>query len=155
MQRPPRDRTQPLFSKVRLAASATLGLLLLAAVFGLYLVLLRIGAPDSAARAAALTALVCANLAVAGVLGVAGAPSRRQALIYGGLIRGAGGMLAASVWAPTISRLFQFTAPNPGVVLLAVVLGVGAGLARGAAARLIEHRAAGQGGRRPSLRSAT
>lgn len=154
MERPPRDRTQPLFSKVRLAASAALGLLLLAAIFGLYLVLLRIGAPGSAARAAALTALVCANLAVAGVLGVAGAPSHRQGLIYAGLIMGAGGILAASMWAPAVSRLFQFTAPDPGVVLLAVMVGVGAGLSVGIAALLIEHRAAGQGRRAP-LRTAT
>jgi Ca2+-transporting ATPase len=156
MARPPRDRTQPLFSKARLAASAALGTLLLAAVFGLYLVLLRTGVPASAARASSLMALVCANLSVAGVLGVGGLRglSGRQGPVYAGLVLVAGSLLAASVWAPGLARLFQFTAPGVGMALGSVGLGIGGGLAVGVAALLLEHRTVHPGGR-ASLRRAT
>jgi Ca2+-transporting ATPase len=142
MERPPRDRTQPLFSKARIAASAALGLVLLTAIFGLHLILLRMGVVDSASRAAVLIALVSANLSVAGVLGVAGGRRMpgRQGLIYAGLAVAAGSMLAASVWAPQVSRLFQFTALGPNLAFTAVALGIVVGLTVGLAALLIEDR---------------
>lgn len=156
MQRPPRDRTQALFSKVRLAASAALGLILLAAVFGLHLVLLRAGVAGSASRAAALIALVCANLSVAGVLGVGGirGASGRQGLIYAGLVLAAGSLLAASIWSPGLSRLFQFTAPSLGVALSSAGLGIAVGLTVGVAALLVEHLTV-HGGALRVLRMAT
>jgi len=152
MARLPRDRSQPLFSKARLAASAVLGLVLLAAVFGLHLILLRTGVGASAARAATLMALVCANLSVAGVLGVGGLRglSRRQGPVYAGLVMAAAALSAASVWAPGLSRLFQFTAPGVGVAMWSIGLGLAAGLATGVAALLIERLTGSRAPARPS-----
>ena len=157
MARPPRDRRQPLFSKARLAATAALGLVLLAAVFSLHVVLLRTGVAASASRAAVLIALVCANLSVAGVLGVADVRggSGRQGLTYAGLVMAAGSMLAASAWAPEVSRLFQFTTPGPGVAFTAVALGITAGLTVGLAALLMEHRSVRSAAAHVSLHTAT
>jgi Ca2+-transporting ATPase len=141
MSRPPRDRTQPLFGKARLAASAALGLVLLAVVLGLYLILLRTGVAATEARAASLIAVVCANLSVAGVLGVGGVRglSGRQGMVYAGLVAAAGSTLAASVWVPALSRLFQFTKPAADAALSSVGLGIGAGLMVGLVALLVEH----------------
>jgi hypothetical protein len=100
------------------------------------------GVADSASRAAVLIALVSANLSVAGILGVAGGRglSGRQGLVYAGLAVAAGSMLTASVWAPQVSRLFQFTALGPNLAFAAVALGIVVGLTVGLAALLIEDR---------------
>jgi len=157
MELPPQNRGQPLFSWLRIATSAGLGLVLLVVVFGLDLVLLGSGVAPSAARAAVLVALVCGNLAVAGMLaaGGGGAASTSQRIVYGGLTLAALGMLATSLFAPGISRLFQAAAPSPAVAATAVVAGVVGGLAVGLAALLADQRSGLRAADLRTLRTAT
>lgn len=138
MTRPPRPAGEPLFGVGRLVTALAQGLVLLAVVFGLYLTLLDQGVTATAARAAALIALVAANLAVAAVLSIAGGVGlRRPQPILVLIIAIAGVMLAAAVLSPWLARLFQFGRPGAGAILAAVALGAGAGLAVTLGTRLV------------------
>jgi len=64
MQRPPRHPEQPLFGGWTLLQSLLQGLILLTAVFALYMLVLKQGLPESAARALAFSSLVIGNIAL-------------------------------------------------------------------------------------------
>lgn len=142
MSHPPRRADQPLFGGRGLLVSAMQGAGLLAAVFGLHLVLISAGVSEGAARAAGLVSLVAGNLGVAGVLSVAPGSGRSatQRLAFAAITLLASATLAAAVTAPWLARLFQFETPAPLVVLAALATGLSAGLAMGVAALLHEGR---------------
>lgn len=143
MRRPPRPGDEPLMDALRLLTTIGQGVALLAGVFGLYLWLLDRGQPPEAARAAALVALVAANLGVAGVLAAAGRTvPRRQLLAFGAILAGAVGCLAAALLAPGLAKLFAFSAPSAVLVAEAAALGALGGLTVAFAGRLIRLRSA-------------
>ncbi|RAK62809.1 cation-translocating P-type ATPase [Phenylobacterium kunshanense] len=143
MQRPPRPGDEPLMGVTRLLTTIGQGVALLAGVFGMYLWLLDQGQPPEAARAAALVALVAANLGVAGVLAAAGrAVPRRQFLAFGAILAGAVGCLAAALLIPGLAILFAFAAPAPALLAEVAALGALGGVAVGFAGRLVRLRSA-------------
>lgn len=151
MQEPPRPRDEALFGAPRVMVAAGRGLGLLLAIFGLHLLLIDRGAPDTVARAATLAALVSANLALGGVLTLSGgrSASLRQRLTYAVIVAFMSAMVAAAIYVPWLAALFQVAAPEPAVLLAAVTTGVGAGVATGLATRLkVASAALGKGGRR-------
>ena len=140
MARPPRPAGEPLFSAGRLMMALAQGAGLLAAVFGLHLLLLGHGVSEPAARASTLIALVTANLAVAAVLSAAdGDGFRHPQPIYLLIVVFAAAMLAAGVTVPWLAGLFQFAPPSLGVTLAAIGVGLGSGLAVTFGARWIGH----------------
>ena len=113
MSRPPRPRGEALFGLRHIGLGLLDGLVLLAAVYGLYLFALNHALPPDQARAAAYAALVCGNLALA--FATAAEPSssfldeRRKVFWMIALV--AGVLLAAVVATPLLAPLFRFELP--------------------------------------------
>jgi len=124
MRRPPRPVGEPLFGGARMVIALGQGLAALAAVFGLHWALIASGAPEDAARAATISALVAANLGLAGSLAGAGRTFALTAVP-------AAALLAVAIWTPWLARLFQFAPPAPAILTAALALGGGVGFLSG------------------------
>jgi Ca2+-transporting ATPase len=137
MRRPPRAADQSLLTAARLGVAVAQGLALLAGAYGAHLALLRAGVPASAARAAAFTFLVCANLGLAAVLAAAGrAADRAQRRAFAGIAVLASAGLLGALLAPPLAALFEFSVPSSGVAWAAAALGWAGGLAAGGLGRV-------------------
>ncbi len=130
MSRPPRAPDAPLFSPALIVTSLLQGALVLLLVGGFYGSLLGQSVPAEAARAAAFTALVLANIALVLVnrslharwrvaLG-----SHNRALLVTVLLTLA--MLALVLGVPALRTLFGFAMPDTLTLLGALGVGVGA-----------------------------
>ena len=124
MRRRPRPRTEPLFGLRHIGMGVLDGVVLLIAVFALYLLALRQQVPAEQARAAAYIALVCGNLALAFATaaepGTSFFDARRR--IFWVIAVVAIALLAIVVAFPVLAPLFRFQAPTP--IWLAASLGV-------------------------------
>ncbi len=124
MRRPPRPRGEPLFGLRHIVMGLLDGLVLLAAVYALYLAALRQGLPAEQARAIAYVALVCGNLALA--FATAAEPGSsffdKRRRIFWSIAAVAGSLLALVVGFPLLAPLFRFAVPPP--LWLAASLGV-------------------------------
>ena len=124
MRRRPRPRAEPLFGLRHIGMGVLDGVVLLIAVFALYLLALRQKVPAEQARAAAYIALVCGNLALAFATaaepGTSFFDARRR--IFWVIAVVAIALLAIVVAFPVLAPLFRFQAPTP--IWLAASLGV-------------------------------
>ncbi|MBW8303790.1 MAG: cation-translocating P-type ATPase, partial [Brevundimonas sp.] len=128
MRRPPRPLRARLFGIVEIAAGLGQGVVILAAVLGLYLGLLA-HAGEDAARGSAYVALAVGNLALA-LANAASAgvglfsPHRR---LFWSIAAGLAIVLLAGLFLPRIATLFRFSEPDPAHLALAVGVGLVAG----------------------------
>ena len=136
MRRPPRPRAEPLFGLRHIGMGLLDGLVLLVAVYALYLLALRHELPAEQARATAYIALVCGNLALAfATAAEPGTPffdARRR--IFWIIAAAAAALLAVVVAFPVLAPLFRFQAPPlPWLAAsfgVALVAGAWSGVAR-------------------------
>ena len=127
MQRPPRDPAAPLFSRGLIAASLLQGVVVLAVVGGFFILLLRSGVAEAAARAATFAALVGCSVALIFVNRALGG-NLRAALLRPNtalwrVLAATAALLAAVLGIAPLRGLFRFELPSP------VVLGAATGLA--------------------------
>lgn len=129
MRKPPRPRTQKLFSRKLLLAGLTQGGAVLAIIYGLFAVALHNGYDANAARALTFTALIAANIGLIAVNrtrdgGFIDAFARSNAaqrwVIFGTVLM----LLAINALSP-LQQLLHFTSPAPRGWLLAVTAIVG------------------------------
>lgn len=128
MRRPPRPLRARLFGVGEIAAGLGQGLVILAAVLGLYLGLLPL-AGEAAARGSAYAALAVANLALA-LANAASAgvglfnPHRR---LFWSIAAGLALVLLGGLYLPPVADLFRFSEPDFPHLALAVGFGLLAG----------------------------
>lgn len=130
MTRPPRPAGELLFGGRQIAAAAAQGLLLLVAVLGLYIWMLRTGLPEDAARATVFVALVLGNLGLALADASGGRASlfdRRRTTFW---IIGAIGLLvlALCLLVPPLRDILRFQLPAPPLLAAATAIGIGAAM---------------------------
>ncbi len=123
MQRPPRDPQERLFGLRMLGSSLAAGLVMLAAVFGVYGWVAAGGAPHDEARAAGFAAIVLGNL------GLLFATRSRSRSLWATLREpnvplwwislGALAALAAALYLPPVSALFKFSPLGSAALALA------------------------------------
>lgn len=144
MQRPPRPRGARLFGIGEIAAGLGQGLVILAAVLGLYLGLLPL-AGETEARGSAYVALAVANLALA-LANAASAgvglfsPHRR---LFWSISAALALVLLGGLYWPLVADLFRFSQPDPAHLALAGAIGMAAGGWTGAF-RMLRRRTAGE-----------
>jgi Ca2+-transporting ATPase len=128
MRRPPRPRNEPLFGPGQIALALLQGAIVLGGVLGLYVWNLGQAAED-AARAAALIALVTANLtlALADVAGMQGSIVAHRRRLFWAIALAAAAALTAALLITPAADAFQLRAPTPAGLALALVVGVAAG----------------------------
>ena len=128
MRRPPRKPGAALFGWREILAGFGRGAVILVVVLGLYLGLLAsIG--EGPARAAAYVGLAVGNLALALAIGASAGvgllhPRRR---LFWGISAALAAVLTTALYAPGVAALFEFGAPPPGALALAIGLGLAAG----------------------------
>jgi Ca2+-transporting ATPase len=146
MARPPRNSTEPLFGASQMAAAAILGLVLLAAVFLLYLRLSQAGIEVGEARVTAFIALVAGHLALAAAV-LAG--SSRRALetpwVFWLVAAAASLLLVLMVAVPELRSIMRFSSPTDGELLTGLGVGLIAGGWPALPARLFRRRTAASG----------
>ena len=128
MQRPPRDPVAPLFSRPLVGLSLLQGGSVLAVVFAIFLLSLRLGQTEAEARALSFTALVFANLMLIitnlswkdGFLGVLRGSSSTLWWVCGGAL----GVLAAVLYVPFFRELFHFGVMHGDDLVYALAGGV-------------------------------
>ena len=129
MRRQPRDQRAPLFSRGFLAWNLFQGACVLAAVGAFFVWLLSAGVPEPEARAATFTALVAGNLGLIVVNRSFGAsfitallrPNRVFWWMFGVIFT----LLAAALYIPPARALFHFGPVHPGILGLAISVGIG------------------------------
>jgi P-type Ca2+ transporter type 2C len=127
MSRPPRPAEEPMFSKRMIGVSAVQGVVVLAAVMGVYLWAVFTGKPANDVRGLTFAALVAGNLGLIFVNRswthsiVGGLKFKNQALWW--VTAGTLAVLALLLALPSARDLFQFAAMRPAD--LAISLGVG------------------------------
>ena len=129
MQQPPRPLAESLVGGSQLLLGAALGTVLLAACLWLYLGGVDAGLPVPEARSLAMLALTAGNLAL--VLSLSrrrGAWTRGSNRAYALISLATAAVLAACLGVPALRELFDFGLPAWRDGLLAVGLGIGAGL---------------------------
>ncbi len=132
MSRLPRDASAPLLGRRMVSWCVLQGVLMLLGVGGLFLGLLKAGAPEAEARAAAFTALVLCNLALIIVnRSLAGSlldALRRPNPWLWRIVAATVALLAAALWVGPLRELFRFAAVTgaellaSGALALAVLL---------------------------------
>lgn len=126
MRRPPRRRDEPLFGMAQLRLALLQGVVVLAAVLGLYVWAL--GAyPETQARGAAFLTLVVGNLvlALADSIATAGRLFARHRRVFWGIAAATIATLAIVFTLPEAARVFRVSAPDP-VLLIVALLAAGA-----------------------------
>jgi len=128
MRRPPKRASEALFGARQVALAVLQGVVVLVAVFGLYLWALE-QVPEAQARGAAFACLVLANLMLALADSASAGvrlfdPHRRVFWLVG-----AGAMIAVALglFVPAAANLFRFAAPPPGLLLAALGVALAAG----------------------------
>jgi len=129
MDAPPRRPDEMIFGWRQVGFALAQGFGVFLAVFAVYFVALRVGAPEAQARAAAFVALVIGNLTLAfadaaGSRGVV-RPARRTAFwaIAGVTML----VLAAALFLPPVAALFKFASPQPALLAAAIAAALVAG----------------------------
>ena len=128
MNRPPRPRGEPLFGARQMMLAVLQGLVVLAAVLGLYVVALGAG-PEDEARATALVGLVLANLtlAMADVLARSGTILDPRRRLFWAIALAATAIVAAVLFIGPLGAAFRVAPPPPGLLLVGLLTGLGAG----------------------------
>jgi P-type Ca2+ transporter type 2C len=142
MNRPPRPARESLFGLRHIAMGMLEGLILLVAVYGVYLVSLDAALPTEQARALAFVCLVCGNLvmafAAAAEPGTSLFDARRRAFWL--IAAAATTILLAVVYGPPLANLFRFSQPPiSGLAIsfaVALLAGGWSGVLRAARARV-------------------
>jgi len=127
MTRPPRDLSQPLFSRRTVTLSLLQGLFVMAIVLAVYGVALALGLKTPEARAMTFTTLVIANLGLIltnrswtrTIRTTLRTPNRALWFVLGGTIV----FLALVLYVPALMNLFQFGRLSAVDLLIAVVAG--------------------------------
>ena len=127
MDRPPRGRNEPLFSRRMLLVSAVQGLFVLGVVLATFLVAFYRGQGEEQARAMAFTTLVFANLGL--ILSNRSwtrtlfSSLRSRNTAFWAILGGALAVLAAVLYVPGLRDLFHFATLHPND--LGICLGAG------------------------------
>ncbi len=129
MRRPPRSIKEPLFGRDQMALAGVQGMILLAAVLGIYVWALNNGLSENQARAAGFTVLVIGNL------GLALADSSESATrlfdprhnVFWGVGAVAAVVLATIMTWPVLSEIFRVEAPDAAVVAMSALVALVAG----------------------------
>ena len=128
MQRPPRDRREPLFSGAMLAASLGLGAAALLAVVLVYGWSLAMGRGENEMRALTFAAIVIGNLALIFANRSRSRPIlatlRRRNPVLWGMTFAAVGALACAVYLPPVAAVFRFAPLGAGEIALALAAGL-------------------------------
>ncbi len=129
MTKPPRPATEGLFGRRELVLGVLQGMVVLAAVFGLYALSLAAEIPTREARAAAFMALVASNLVLA--FAESAEPGTaffdRRRYVFWSIAAVAVGMGCTILFVPTVSEVFAVTTPAPRTIAVALVVSVVAG----------------------------
>lgn len=129
MRQPPRPATETLFGPAHIGIAVSQGMGVLIGVLGLYWwSLTMIGTPEPEARAAAMVALVVANLVLA--LADAAVPGRLFAYrryTYWAIVGAVALVLALVLAVPAVRSIFQIAMPGAGLLGLAAGTGLVAG----------------------------
>jgi P-type Ca2+ transporter type 2C len=124
MNKPPRAATESLFGRREILLALLQGAVVLAGVFGLYVLALGSNLPESEARALAFVALIGANLVLAfansAEPGISFFDRRRKAFWMIGAA--ASVVVCVVLYLPAAARLFKLSAPDP--VTISIALGV-------------------------------
>lgn len=129
MRRPPRSIKEPLFGRDQMVLAGVQGMILLAAVLGIYVWALNSGLSENQARAAGFTVLVIGNL------GLALADSSESATrlfdprhnVFWGVGAVATVVLATIMTWPVLSEIFRVEAPDAAVVAMSALVALVAG----------------------------
>jgi Ca2+-transporting ATPase len=125
----PRDPGEALFGARQILYAAMQGLSVFLAVFLIYFVALRMGAPEAQARAASFVALVVGNLTLAfadaAAFGGAVQPARRTA--FWSIAAVTALVLASALFLPPVAALFKFAPPEPALLASALAAALVAG----------------------------
>lgn len=129
MNKPPRNSREPLFGSSQIAVAAFDGLVMLAAVLGLYFWLYKSGVADGQARAASFIALVAAHLTLAPA--VMARSGRRSPVHHSGILwlvtASASLLLVLMLVVPELREIMRFAAPDVEQLLLGLAVGIAAG----------------------------
>jgi Ca2+-transporting ATPase len=138
MEKPPRPAGQALFGARQLALGCLQGAVVLAVVFGLYLVVLDLEMTEPAARTLAFTALMLSNLVLAFAISAEPGTSffDLRRLVFWVIAGAATLALAAAIYVPPIARVFRLVPPDGTALAASVAVAVVAGGWFGAAKRL-------------------
>jgi Ca2+-transporting ATPase len=126
MERPPRDPAAPLFSTALITTSLLQGLLVLLATGGFFVIALRAGVAEAAARAATFVALVLCSVALIIVnrafSGHLWAALRQPNPALWRVVAATLALLAAALLVAPLRDLFRFTLPGADLLLAAAGL---------------------------------
>ncbi|MES2342497.1 MAG: cation-translocating P-type ATPase [Pseudomonadota bacterium] len=128
MRRRPRKASETLFGPREIGLAVLQGLIVLAAVLGVYVWALQ-AASEPQARAAAFAALILANL----VLALSDSASvgvrlfDRHRVAFWAITATAVAVLGLVLFVPMLESIFQIATPSPGVLTVAVLAGLIAG----------------------------
>jgi Ca2+-transporting ATPase len=128
MNRPPRDRDEPLLSRRRLLLSLMQGLGVLAAVLAVFVMSLRRGADENTARTLTFATLIVANIGLIMVNRSWNRSLLKTLRTYNSavwwVVGGAVIFLGLVVYTPGLQDVFHFSALSPLDVVIALVAGV-------------------------------
>jgi Ca2+-transporting ATPase len=129
MNRPPRDSREPLFGFGQIVVAAIDGVVLLAAVLGLYVWLHQSGADEGQARAISFIALVAGHLTLApAVMARSGRGDRvHHSPILWLVAAGALLLLILMLAVPWLREIMRFSVPDAGQLALGLAIGIVAG----------------------------
>jgi Ca2+-transporting ATPase len=139
MARPPRRRGEALFGPAQVMMAAVQGLLILAAVFGIYVWALQ-DASEQQARGVAYATLVLSVLflAFANAVSISLSVFDRRRVVFWAIVAVTLTALETLLYVPRVAEIFQVEAPEPAQALAALCVAVAATawvrLARGARA---------------------
>jgi Ca2+-transporting ATPase len=122
MKRPPRAANESLFGRRELLLALLQGAIVLAGIFGLYVLALHVDLPEPEARALAFVALIVANLVLAfadsAEPGIAFLDRRR--IVFWAIGTAAAVVVSVVLYVPAIAQMFQLSAPDPPAILIAL-----------------------------------
>lgn len=124
MKKPPRIAGESLFGRREILLALLQGSIILAGVFGLYILALNAEVSEPAARALAFVALIGANLMLAYAAsaepGITFFDRRRKVFWVIGAV--AGVIVCVVLYVPAVAQMFQLSAPDP--LMIPIALGV-------------------------------
>ena len=129
MRRPPRPSGESLFGSAQISLAVVQGLVLLAAVLGLYYFLTGSGGDPAPARTAAFVALVSGHLSLAASM-LAG---RGHSLVgphrwmFWLILTAASFLITLTLIVPALIEIMRFARPSPETLIGGLALGIAAG----------------------------
>ncbi len=128
MNRPPRDRNEPVLSRRRLLLSLTQGLGVLAAVLAVFVISLRGGADENTARTLTFATLIVANIGLIMVNRSWNRSLLKTVCTYNSavwwVVGGALLMLGFVVYIPALQGIFHFSALSGTDIVIALAAGI-------------------------------